>query len=94
MLFNRLTRTRCNISARRAHSYQTSKVFNLGRTALWRWKKQFEEQGDLEDKPRRKYFKKIDPQKLEEYLDAHPDAYLYEIGMVFSLFICRCLEGA
>ncbi len=73
---------------------ETPKVFNLGRTALWRWKKQLEEQGDLEDKPRRKYFKKIDPQKLEEYLAARPDAFLYEIGTVFSLFICRCLEGA
>ena len=73
---------------------ETSKGFNVGKTALWRWKKQLEEQGDLEDKPRRKSFKKIALQKLEEYLAARPDAYLYEIGTVFSLFICRCLEGA
>ena len=33
---------------------ETSKVFSVGKTALWRWKKQFEEQGNLEDKPRRK----------------------------------------
>ena len=43
-------------------------------------KKQLEGQGDLKDKPRGRYFKKIDPQKLEEYLAA----YLYEIGAVFG----------
>ena len=63
---------------------ETSKVFNVGKAALWRWKKQLEEQVDLEDKPRGKYFKKVDPQKLKEYLAARPDAYLYEIGEVFG----------
>ena len=63
---------------------KASKVFNVGKTALWRWKKQLEEQGNQEDKPRRKYFKKVAPQKLEEYLAARPDAYLYEIGEVFG----------
>lgn len=63
---------------------KASKVFNVGKTALWRWKKQLEEQVDLEGKPRGKYFKKVDPQKLEEYLAARPDAYLYEIGEVFG----------
>ncbi|WP_081839602.1 IS630 transposase-related protein [Synergistes jonesii] len=35
---------------------KTSKVFNVGKTALWRWKKQLEEQVDLEDKPRGEIF--------------------------------------
>nr|WP_303150443.1 IS630 transposase-related protein [uncultured Cloacibacillus sp.] len=55
--------------------------------ALGRWKKMLEEQGDFQDKPRRMFFRKIDPKKLEEHLNEHPDAYLREIAMVFGCSI-------
>lgn len=45
------------------------------------------EQGDFQDKPRRKYFRKIDPKKFEEYLREHPDSYLREIARVFDCSI-------
>lgn len=47
----------------------------------------FEEQGDFQDKPRKKFFRKIYPKKLEEYLNEHPDAYLREIAAVFGCSI-------
>ena len=46
-----------------------------------------EEQGDFQDKPRKKFFRKIDPKKLEEYLNEQPDAYLREIAWVFGCSI-------
>ena len=70
------------------HSYrETAKTFSVGMPALGRWKKMLEEQGDFQDKPRRKFFRKIDPKKLEEYLNEHPDAYLREIAGVFGCSI-------
>ena len=70
------------------HSYrETAKTFNVGTPALGRWKKMFEEQGDFQDKPRKKFFRKIDPKKLEVYLNDHPDAYLREIAGVFGCSI-------
>ena len=70
------------------HSYrETAKTFNVGTPALGRWKKMLEEQGDFQDILRRKYFRKIDPKKLEEYLMEHPDAYLKETAAVFACSI-------
>ena len=70
------------------HSYrETAKTFNVGTPALGRWKKMLEEQGDFQDKPRRKFFRKIDPEKLEGYLNEHSDAYLREIAGVFGCSI-------
>ncbi|MDY2983709.1 MAG: IS630 transposase-related protein [Synergistes jonesii] len=67
------------------HSYrETSKVFNVGTYALCRWKKMLDEQGDLQDKPRRKYFRKIDPKKLEDFLRERPNAYLREAAEIFG----------
>ena len=70
------------------HSYrETAKTFNVGTPALGRWKKMLEEQGDFQDKPCRKFFRKIDPKKFEEYIGEHPDAYLREIAEVFACSI-------
>lgn len=72
------------------HTYrETAEVFSVGTSALVRWKKIFVEQGNFEDKPRKKRIGKIDPQKLEEYLKEHPDAYLKEIAALFG-----CSEAA
>ena len=67
------------------HSYrETAKTFSVGTPALGRWKKMLEEQCDFQDKPRKKYFRKIDPKMLEGYLNEHPNAYLREIAGVFG----------
>lgn len=59
------------------HSYrETAKTVNVGTPALGLWKKMLKEQGDFQDKPRRKYFRKIDPKKLEEYLTDTPTLIL------------------
>lgn len=52
-----------------------------------------EEQGDFQDKPHRKYFRKIDPKKLEEYLREHPGAYLREIAEVFGRSIAAASKA-
>lgn len=54
-----------------------------------------EKEGNLDNKPRGQYFKKINPQILIEYLEEHPDAYLHEIPAVFScseVTICKALK--
>lgn len=78
------------------HTYaETTEVYGVCKTALWRWKKMLEKQGDLNDKPRCKYFKKINPQKLIEYVEEYPDAHLYEIAEIFSCSaaaVCKALK--
>lgn len=54
-----------------------------------------EKQGNLDNKPRGEYFKKIDPEKLAAYLEELPDAYLYEIAAIFncsSAAVCKALK--
>ena len=48
-----------------------------------------ERKGNLDSKPRRNYFKKINPQVLTEDLERHLDTYLHEIAAVFP-----CSEAA
>lgn len=78
------------------HTYaEAMKVYNVGRTALWRWKNMLEKEGNLDSKPRGNYFKKINPQILIEYLEEHPDAYLHEIAAVFlcsEAAVCKALK--
>ena len=59
-------------------------VFKVGLTTIKRWKKQYEETGSLKNKPLKRTFKKIDPEKLSAYVKEHPDAYLREIAEVFG----------
>jgi len=68
---------------------KTQKVFNVGISSMRRWRKQQAELGHLENKPLKRKHKKIDPEKLNAYIEAHPDAYLREIAEVFS-----CTEEA
>ena len=78
------------------HTYtETSEVYNVSRCALWQWMKLLNEQGNLNPRPRRKYFKKINPQKLVQYLEEHPDAYLSETAEIFSCSeaaVCKALQ--
>jgi len=67
------------------HTQESAKaVFNVGLTTIKRWKKQYEETGDLSKKAPKRSFKKIDPEKLTAYVAENPDAYLREIAEAFG----------
>ena len=68
---------------------QTHKVFKVAVVTIRKWEKKLREEGTLAKRPVRRPFKKIDPDKLKEYVRAHPDAYLREIAKDFN-----CTEGA
>ena len=66
---------------------ETCAVFNISRSALTDWVKLRRETGsaDLRPRPKRRKSKKIDRQKLKEYISSHPEAYLYEIASEFGV---------
>ena len=63
---------------------ETCKIFKIGSTTLKTWVKRYEETGEIKDKPLNRTHKKIDPVKLEAYMEKHPDAYLCEIAKEFK----------
>ena len=63
---------------------ETAKIFKIGETTIKRWIKKYDETGEIKDNPKKRTFKKIDPLKLEEYIDKHPDAFLSEIAIHFN----------
>jgi transposase len=62
----------------------TSEVFDVSVRTLHNWKSQLNETGKLEPKKRGETWRKIDPERLKDYLSNHPDAYLKEIAEVFN----------
>ena len=67
------------------HTYEeTAKVFGVVKSTVHRWVKQYEETGDLSNKPLNRSFKKIDPEKLKAYVAEHPDDTQEEISVVFG----------
>ena len=63
---------------------QTSQVFGISITAIQNWEKQLREEGNLKKHSWKRPFKKIDPEKLKEYVNNNPDAYLREIAVAFN----------
>ena len=63
---------------------ETAVVFKVSHFTLQKWKSQLKETGTLEAKVRRETWRKIDPSRLKEYLNQHPDAYLKEMAEEFS----------
>ena len=63
---------------------ETALVFKVNPDTLQKWKKQFEETGNLESKTRRETWRKIDPARLVKYLEQHPDSYLRELAAEFN----------
>ena len=59
-------------------------VFHISLTAINRWNQLYKTTGKLEDKKPCRTFKKLEPTKLQAYVDEHPDAYLNEIGEAFD----------
>lgn len=67
------------------HTYdETAKVFGVVKSTVHRWVKQYEETGDLSNKPLKRGFKKIDPEKLKAYVSEHPDDTQEEVAAVFG----------
>jgi len=78
---------------------ETCDVFEISRSALTDWLKLRRETGSahLRPRPKSRRSKKLDSQKLSEYIASHPDAYLYEIAAEFRVvpsaiyYACRRL---
>ena len=63
---------------------ETAEAFKVSHFTLQMWKSQLKETGTLEPKKRRETWRKIEPARLIEYLEEHPDAYLKEIAGLFG----------
>ena len=66
---------------------QTHKVFKVAIITIRTWEIKLKEEGTLKKKPVIRSFRKLDPEKLKNYLAEHPDAYLREAAEV-----CGCCE--
>lgn len=74
---------------------ETSRIFEIGTDTLNRWVRQYKGTGDLSDKPLNRRFKKIDPEKLKQYVKEHPDATQKEMAEYFGCSapsICNALK--
>ena len=63
---------------------QTSNVFGISINTIRKWEKKLKEEGNFNRRPIQRRFRKIDPQKLKDYVAEHPDAYLREIAAHFG----------
>lgn len=59
-------------------------VFHISLAAINRWSQLYQKTGKLEDKRPCRSYKKLDPEKLKDYVNEHPDACLKETGEVFG----------
>jgi len=62
----------------------TAAIFKVSASTLQEWKSQLKESGTMEAKKRRETWRKIDPVRLAEYVEQHPDAYLKEMAEEFG----------
>jgi len=63
---------------------ETGKIFNVGATTVRSWVVQYEETGDVSNKPLNRKPKKLDPDKLRTYVKEHPDDTQQEIADAFG----------
>ncbi len=63
---------------------KTAKIFQVHHETVGMWVKKYKETGEIKDREFKRKPKKIDPEKLEKYIEEHPDAYLREIAQVFN----------
>ena len=64
---------------------KTAEMFKVSPTTLQAWKSQLNETGTLAPKKRATPWRKIDPEKLRQYVDEHPDAYQHEMATFFGV---------
>ena len=63
---------------------EASGVFHISLNTVNKWSQRYQKTGKLADEKPYRTFRKLDPEKLEAYMEAHSDAYLKEIGVVFG----------
>lgn len=73
-----------NTEKKDIHQKKTGKTVKIAVSTIQRCEKQLKEKGDLENKPLNRPFKKINPEKLKEYIKEHPDSYIKETAEVFN----------
>ena len=71
---------------------QAAAVFKVNIGTLIGWRKRYRATGDVKMKIRCSVNKKIIPEKLIEYVEAHPDAYLKEIAEFFGCYSSSVLK--
>jgi len=59
-------------------------IFQVSIGAIQKWEKRLTETGEIKNKPVKRPFKKLDPERLKTYIENHPDAYLKEIAEEFG----------
>jgi transposase len=86
MAYSEDYRKRVNEYLDEGHTWaEARETFKISMTAISSWRKKHKETGEVKDAPpRRKAFRKLEPEKLLRYVDEHPDAYLKEIGEAFG----------
>ena len=72
---------------------ETAEVFKVDPSTLQRWKSRLKESGNLETKKGVQPWKKVDPARLKEYLEQHPDAYLKEMAEEFDCSSAAILKA-
>jgi len=65
----------------------TAKLFGIGTTTIKEWKRRIAANESLEPKIRQRPPKKLPPDELRAFVEAHPDAYLSEIAQHFNCAI-------
>lgn len=63
---------------------ETHQVFKVAVCTIREWENRLKTTGNLNVKIPEHPFKKIDPEKLKEYVKLHPDAYQKEMAKEFS----------
>ena len=63
---------------------ETSRVFKVSISTIRDWEKRLKESGSLEKSELNRPQKKVDLQRLEAYVQRHPDAYQTEIAQEFN----------
>jgi transposase len=64
---------------------ETSETFGVSVRAIFEWKKKWRETGKLERVPLHRKYRKLDPEKLVEYVRKHSDAYQREMAREFKV---------
>jgi transposase-like protein len=63
---------------------ETAQTFNVDPKTILNWRKLRKETGQLQDAPKERRHKKIDPVKLAAYFEKNPDSYLSEAAEAFN----------
>jgi transposase len=64
---------------------EASETFGVSVRAIFEWKKKLMETGNLERVPLNRKYRKLDPEKLAEHVEEHPDDYQRETASKFNV---------